>query len=289
VSLRRVWTGPMHGWSDSRWLESSDKTRMPLQWSPSLALPRCPRRTPTQSRRRLRSYLPEGPRVCLPFTSRGPRRASTPPTLLHRSKRRLHQHKWVCSRSLLPLPRHTVWWVLFQWTRAKMLMVSRTVRQKNSGMRIGHDQSHQRRWTLMDEYPPVIPRSRLWSTPLHFFLLRGQVIVQHLSVRDSYGLYTSHSCFLPLFPSHRCVHAVLRPAEFPMSYIYVACFVCLIYLCIYLDSCLAPSLLSDLLFTLLHSLTLFPLSLVSFHTRVYPVVSGRTIFRYRQLFDTLGY
>lgn len=127
---------------------------MHSSWSPAPALPQCPLRTPTLSRPHLRFCLPEGLRVYLLFISRGPRRASTPPILRHRSNRRLHPHKWACSRSPLPLPHRTAWWAPFLWTRVKTLMVSVTVSWKSSGLRFGHDQSHQRRWTLMDDDPP---------------------------------------------------------------------------------------------------------------------------------------
>ena len=148
--------GSLDGWSDSRSLESSGSTRMPLLWSPALALLQCPRRMSTRSRHHLRYCLPEDLHVYLPFTSQDPPRASTPPTPRHRSKQHLPPHKWRCSRSPLLSPHHTVWWAIFQWTRAKILMVSRTVRRKISGLmtlKFGHDQNHQRRWTPMDDDP----------------------------------------------------------------------------------------------------------------------------------------
>ena len=171
MSSRRVWTGPMRksdfillpwcgglmdvsldGWSDSRSLESSGSTRMPSLWRPALTLPRCPRRMPTLSRHHLRYCLLEDLRIYLPFTSQDPPRASTPPTPHHRSRRHLPPHKWGCSRSPLLSPHRTVLWVLFQWTRAKI--VSRTVWRKISGLiasKFGHGQHHQRGWTPMDD------------------------------------------------------------------------------------------------------------------------------------------
>ena len=146
--------GSLDGWSDSRSLESSGSTRMPSLWRPALVLPQCPRRIPTLSRHHLRYCLLEDLRICLPFTSQDPPRASTPPTPRHRSKRHLPPHKWGCSRSPLLPPHHIVWWVLFQWTRTKI--VSRTVGRKISGLttsKSGHDQHHQWRWTPMDDDP----------------------------------------------------------------------------------------------------------------------------------------
>ena len=101
--------GSPGGLGGSRSLESRGKTRMPLLWSPALALRRCPLRTPTQSHHHLRFCLPEGLRIYLPFTSRGHLRASTPLTLRRHSRRRLLPRKWECSRSPPPLLRHAVW------------------------------------------------------------------------------------------------------------------------------------------------------------------------------------
>ena len=54
----------------------------------------------------------------------------------------------------------------------------------------------------------LIPFTTLIDPILIFF--RGGVMVQYPSVRDSYGL-----CIAPFFLLYRCVHAVLKPAEFP--------------------------------------------------------------------------
>jgi len=127
---------------------------MPSLWrGPSLVLPRCPLRTPIQSHHHHRTCLPGDPHVYLPFTSLGPLRASTPPILRHRSKRRLPPYKWARSRSPPPSPRHAVWPVLYQWTRAKMPMVSRTARQQSMRSKPGHGPSRQRKWTLMHDDP----------------------------------------------------------------------------------------------------------------------------------------
>ena len=153
---RGLMVGSLDGWSDSKSLESNGNTRKPSLWSPALALPQCLRRMLTRSRHHLRCCLLEDLRAYLPFTSQGPPRASTLPIPRHHSKRRLPPHKWGCSRSPLLSPRHTVWWALFQWTRAKMLIVSRTVRGKISGLtalKFGYDQNHRRRWTLMVDDP----------------------------------------------------------------------------------------------------------------------------------------
>lgn len=133
--------------------ESNGKTRMPSLWSPALALPLCPHRMPARSRHHLRSSLLEDLHIYPPFTSQGPPRASTPLTPRHRSKRRLPPHKWVCSRSVLLSPHRAVWQALFQWTREKIFMVSRTVKQKSSELKFGHTRIRQRRWTLMDDDP----------------------------------------------------------------------------------------------------------------------------------------
>ena len=206
--------GSLDGWSDSRLLESSGNTRKLSLWSPALALPQCPRRMPTRSRHHLRYCPLEDLRVYLPFTSQGPPRASTPPIPRHLSKRRPPPHKWECSRSPLRSPRHTVWWTLFQWTRAKMLMVSRTARGKTLGLttlKFGYDQNHRRRWTPMDD-DPWFPHLRPQFTPTLIFFYRGGVEVQHPPLTVLMD-YTSHLS-LPLSPSHYCTHAVLRPAEF---------------------------------------------------------------------------
>lgn len=163
--------GSLDGWNDSRLLESSGNTRKLSLWSPALALPQCPRRMSTRSRHHLRYCLLEDLRVYLPFTSQGPPRASTPPIPRRRLKRRLPPHKWGCSRSPPPLPRHTVWWALFQWMKEKMLMISRTARGKTSGLttlKFGYDQNLRRRWTPMDDDPRGSLIYGLYSLP-HLF------------------------------------------------------------------------------------------------------------------------
>ena len=142
---------------------------MPSPLSPALALRQGPLRTRTQSQRHLRSSLLGGLHICLPFNSRGPLRASTPPTLLHHSKRRPPPHKWACFRSPPPLPHHAVSRALFQWTRAKTFMVLRMVRRGSSTMKHGHDQSRQLRWTPMDDDNPRDPLSWFLINPRPYF------------------------------------------------------------------------------------------------------------------------
>lgn len=145
------------GSSDSRLLAYRGKTRMLSPWSPALALHQGPLRTLTQSRRRLRFSLPEGLHIYLPFTSRGLLLASTPPTLLHHSKRHLHPHKWVCYRSPLPSPHHAVSRAHSLWTRAKRLMVPKIMGRKSMKLKLGRDQNRQLRWTPMDDDNPRDP------------------------------------------------------------------------------------------------------------------------------------
>ena len=145
------------GSSDSRSLVSRGKTRMLSPWSPALALRQSPLRMLTLFQRRLRFCLLEGLHVYLPFISRGPLRDFTPPTLLHHSKRHLPPPKWVCFRSPLLLPHHAVLRALFQWTRAKILLIQTMIRPKNTKMKTGYDQSRQLRWTRTDDRHPRGP------------------------------------------------------------------------------------------------------------------------------------
>lgn len=142
------------GSNGSKSLVFRGKTQTLSLQSPTLALHRGHLQTLTQSLRRLRFCLPEGLHVYLPFTSPGPLRASTPPTLLHHLKRHPLPRKWVCSQSLPPSPHHAVLWAFFPWMRARILMVQTWVRRKSTKLKFGHDQSHQLKWTLMDDDNP---------------------------------------------------------------------------------------------------------------------------------------
>ena len=114
-----------------------------------------------------------------------------------------------------------------------------------------------------------------------YFLLqrRGKSTIPPFVI-PTYGLYIV-PCFFALSLSRHCTHVVLRPTKFSTpdlsaSSAYVVRCVCLIYLYLYLDSCLPPlhpTVLFILLFTFPRSLTLFPL--ISFYACVYLVVSDR--------------
>ena len=185
---------------------------MPSPWSPALHLPRCLRRMLTRSRRHLRPFLLEDLHAYLPFTSRDPPRASIPPTLPHRSKRRPPPHKWACSPSPLPLPHHAVWWTPSQWTDAKMLMVLRTTRQKSSGSRPGHDQRHRRRWIPTDDGPRDPLDYGIDLPPFCSFYRDGMEVRYHpLAIPMDYASHLHFPLFLSC--SHYRTHAVLRPAE----------------------------------------------------------------------------
>jgi len=143
---------------------------MPSLWSPSLALPQCPLRTPIQSHHHLLFCLPGDLHAYLPFTSRDPLRVSTPPILRHHSKRHLPPYKWAHSLSP-PSPHHAAWWDPYQWMRAKMAMVSRIARRKSLGSKLGHAQGRQRRWTLMHD-DPCCPSVHDFDRPPYFLLQR---------------------------------------------------------------------------------------------------------------------